>query len=87
MCSAVFFLVPASASGCSAVVTYSASVTPDNCSANITYSPNIRLTFPEGTTTVTATATDASNNVSTCLLAVTVVMNLDSIFFCYIDFM
>ncbi|MBK6990137.1 MAG: HYR domain-containing protein [Bacteroidetes bacterium] len=67
--------VPASASGCSAVVTYSASVT-DNCSANITYSPASGSTFPEGTTTVTATATDASNNVSTCQFTVTVVNDL-----------
>jgi hypothetical protein len=57
---------------CSAVVNFAGSVT-DNCpGATLSYSPASGSSFPVGTTLVTATATDASGNMSTCTFNVTV---------------
>ncbi|MGI8580732.1 MAG: beta strand repeat-containing protein, partial [Chitinophagaceae bacterium] len=51
---------------CGATVTFAATAT-DNCTGTvITYSQNPGTVFPVGTTTVTATATDASKNTATC---------------------
>lgn len=56
-----------------AVVTYQASVS-DNCpGATYSCSPPSGSTFSLGTTTVTCTATDASNNHASCSFTVTVV--------------
>ena len=50
-----------------------AATATDNCAGTVvTYSQNPGSLFAVGTTTVTATATDASNNVSTCTFTVTV---------------
>lgn len=58
---------------CSAVVTFAASIN-DNCTgATLSCNPPSGTAFPKGTTTVTCTATDASNNQSTpCSFTVTV---------------
>jgi uncharacterized repeat protein (TIGR01451 family) len=57
---------------CSAVVTFSATAT-DNC-PGVTVNTDIASgsTFPKGTTTVNATATDAAGNTATCSFTVTV---------------
>lgn len=64
------------AGNCSAVVNFEATAT-DNCTASptVTYSHNPGSIFPVGTTTVTATATDGSNNSSTCTFDVVVTDN------------
>ncbi|MCH8028008.1 MAG: HYR domain-containing protein [candidate division Zixibacteria bacterium] len=57
---------------CSAVVTFSGSVT-DNCAgASIACSPASGSVFPVGTTTVTCIAIDAAGNADTCTFIVTV---------------
>jgi uncharacterized repeat protein (TIGR01451 family) len=57
---------------CSAVVMYTASAT-DNCpGASVVCAPVSGSAFPKGTTTVSCTATDASNNMSVCMFTVTV---------------
>ncbi|MBK8363079.1 MAG: HYR domain-containing protein [Bacteroidetes bacterium] len=66
--------VTANSAGCSAIVTFSASVT-DNCSATLSYSPASGSTF-SGTTPVTVTATDPAGNTSTCTFNVIVVNDL-----------
>jgi uncharacterized repeat protein (TIGR01451 family) len=57
---------------CSAVVTFSVTAT-DNC-PGVTVNTDIASgsTFPKGTTTVNATATDAAGNTATCSFTVTV---------------
>ena len=68
--------VNADAASCGAVVAFSVTAT-DNC----TLSPNLNILpasgglFANGTTTVSATATDESYNTSTCSFAVTVTPN------------
>jgi gliding motility-associated-like protein len=60
---------------CGAVVTFVAPVGTDNCSGAVTTQTAglaSGATFPVGVTTQTFTATDASNNVSTCSFTVTV---------------
>nr|UXE44305.1 hypothetical protein Hi04_10k_c1889_00026 [uncultured bacterium] len=59
---------------CSAVVSYNATAT-DNCDGTdtVTFSPASGSTFPVGTTTVTATATDKAGNTASCSFTVTVV--------------
>jgi len=70
-CPANIVLI-ADAGQCSrANVTYAATFT-DNCVTTLTYSPASGSTFAVGTTTVTATATDASGNSSTCQFTVTI---------------
>ncbi len=60
---------------CSAHVSYTATAT-DNCPAtSISYSPASGSVFAVGTTTVTATATDASGNSAACTFQVTVTDN------------
>jgi hypothetical protein len=57
---------------CGAAVTYTATAS-DNCpGVSVSYSPVSGTFFPVGTTTVTATATDASGNSSSCTFTVTV---------------
>ena len=57
---------------CTAVVNFAATAT-DNCpGTTIAYSPASGSVFALGTTTVTATATDAAGNTSTCSFTVTV---------------
>ncbi|MEE8403886.1 MAG: HYR domain-containing protein [candidate division Zixibacteria bacterium] len=57
---------------CSAIVTYSASIT-DNCAgASISCSPASGSVFPVGTTTVTCIAIDAAGNADTCTFDITV---------------
>jgi len=64
------------AGNCSAVVSFSATAT-DNCTSSptVTYSHNPGSAFPVGTTTVTATATDGSNNSASCTFDVIVTDN------------
>jgi hypothetical protein len=57
---------------CSALVSFNVTAT-DNCgSVNVTTSVPSGTSFPKGTTTVTATATDSSGNTSTASFHVTV---------------
>src|SRR6185503_16941282 len=61
------------ANQCGAVVTYAATAS-DNCpGVNVGYSPASGSFFPVGTTTVTATATDAVGLTASCTFTVTVV--------------
>jgi uncharacterized repeat protein (TIGR01451 family) len=65
--------VPAAPDACSAVVNYIVTAM-DNCpGVTVVSSPPSGSTFPKGTTTVTATATDASGNTASCSFTVTVV--------------
>jgi subtilisin-like proprotein convertase family protein len=57
---------------CGAAVTYAATAS-NYCGTTISYSPASGSFFPVGTTTVTATATDAANNTASCTFTVTVV--------------
>jgi hypothetical protein len=59
------------AGSCEAIVTFEAAAT-DNCSALVTYSTDPGTSFPRGTTTVRATATDPSGNMATCTFNVTI---------------
>ncbi|MGB6037255.1 MAG: HYR domain-containing protein, partial [Cryomorphaceae bacterium] len=61
----------ADAGECAAIVTFAATAT-DNCGATVTYSQNSGTSFPVGTTTVTATATDAAGNTESCSFTVTI---------------
>jgi hypothetical protein len=56
---------------CGANVTFVATAT-DNCGVTISYSHQPGNFFPTGSTTVTVTATDPSNNTSTCSFVVKV---------------
>jgi hypothetical protein len=67
----------------SAIVTYPAPTVSDNCpGATASCAPPSGSSFPLGTTTVTCTATDASNNQSSCNFTVsvsgTILANADS---------
>jgi hypothetical protein len=66
--------LPANSPDTSTAVTYPAATATDNCSASptVTYSHASGSVFPVGTTTVTATATDAAGNHSECTFTVTV---------------
>ncbi len=58
---------------CGAIVNYPAPVASDNCpGVTVTSSPASGTFFPVGTTTVTATATDAAGNTGTCTFTVKV---------------
>lgn len=59
---------------CSAVVTYNNATATDNCPGVGTpmCSPPSGSTFPKGTTTVTCTVKDSSNNMASCNFTVTV---------------
>ncbi|MBS1791963.1 MAG: HYR domain-containing protein [Acidobacteria bacterium] len=65
--------IPAAAGQCSAVATYTTPTPTDNCpGATASCMPASGSTFAVGTTTVTCTATDASNNTASCTFTVTV---------------
>lgn len=74
--------LPANTSDTSMAVNYPAATATDNCSASptVTYSHASGSTFPVGTTTVTATATDAAGNHSECTFTVTVRYNFTGFF-------
>jgi hypothetical protein len=57
---------------CDARVTYAAQATDDKPGVTVTYDPPSGSVFPVGTTTVTATATDAAGNTASCRFDVTV---------------
>ena len=58
---------------CGAEVSYSTPISSDNCpGTTVTVSPESGSFFPVGTTTVTATATDAAGNTDVCTFTVTV---------------
>ncbi len=63
--------VSSDADSCGTNVSFSANAT-DNCDAAVSFSPASGSFFNVGTTTVTATATDSSNNTSSCTFEVTV---------------
>jgi gliding motility-associated-like protein len=60
-------------SGCNYVGSIGMASATDNCSGNVTITNNAPSAFPLGNTTVTWTAKDGANNVSTCTQLVTVV--------------
>ena len=63
-------------SACSAVVTYTGATSTDNCGVvMVSSNPASGATFNVGTTTVTATASDAAGNMGSCTFTVTVVDN------------
>ncbi len=65
-------VVPNDAGSCSALVNFAATAA-DNCgAAGVQYSHQPNSAFPKGTTTVTATATDAAGNSTTKTFTVTV---------------
>jgi hypothetical protein len=67
---------------CSTVVNYNASAS-DNCAGTlISYSPASGTSFNVGTTTVTATATDAAGNESECTFTLTVSDDEDPVITC-----
>ena len=71
---------------CAAIVSYAAATATDNCSvASINYSQNSGTSFPVGTTTVTATATDTDGNVASCIFNVTVTDDEDPAITCPAD--
>jgi hypothetical protein len=55
-----------------AIVNYTPPTATDNCGATVVCSPASGTAFPVGSTTVTCTATDPSNQTSTCSFSVTV---------------
>lgn len=58
---------------CTATVSYTTPTASDNCSgASVSCVPASGTTFQKGVTTVTCTATDASNNTASCNFTVTV---------------
>lgn len=60
---------------CGAAVSYTATAT-DNCpGVLVTYAPASGTIFAVGTSTVTATATDAAGNIASCSFTVTVIDN------------
>ena len=74
--------VNAANGACSANVTFSATAS-DNCGIqSVTYSRVSGSSFNVGTTSVTVTATDVNNRVSTCSFNVVVVDNQDPVITC-----
>jgi uncharacterized repeat protein (TIGR01451 family) len=78
----VVVYLPMNSSDVSMPVTYPAATASDNCSSTpaITYDHASGSVFPVGTTTVTATATDAAGNHSSCSFNVTVRYNFTGFF-------
>jgi uncharacterized repeat protein (TIGR01451 family) len=73
--------LPLNSPAVSMPVTYPAPTATDNC-ATPTVATDIASgsTFPVGTTTITATATDAKNNSSSCQFTITVLYNFTGFF-------
>src|SRR5262249_46935750 len=72
-CPAGVTTVTPNIGGMGAVVTYPPPTVSDNCpGVTAVCTPPSGSTFPVGCTTVTCTATDASNNISTCSFSVCV---------------
>jgi hypothetical protein len=74
--------LPVNSTATSMVVNYPAATATDNCPGAITlgYSQNSGTVFPVGPTAVTATATDAHGNTSSCTFTVTVLYNFTGFF-------
>jgi len=73
--------LPLNSTATSMAVNYPAATATDNCSTpNFSYSQASGSVFPVGTTTVTATATDAANNSSSCTFTITVLYNFAGFF-------
>lgn len=73
--------LPENSSATSMAVNFPAPTATDNCSApTVTTSIASGSVFPVGTTTVSATATDAAGNSSTCAFTVTVLHNFTGFF-------
>ena len=74
--------LPANSTATSMAVSYPAATATDNCSTSptVTYSHASGSVFPVGTTTVTATATDAAGNHSECTFTITVRYIFDGFF-------
>lgn len=73
--------LPVNSSDTSMPVSYPAATATDNCSTpTVTYSQASGSIFPVGTTTVTATATDAAGNHSACQFHITVRYNFSGFF-------
>jgi uncharacterized repeat protein (TIGR01451 family) len=73
--------LPLSSFDTSMAVTYPAATATDNCSSpNITYDHASGSVFPVGTTVVTATATDAAGNQSSCSFNISVRYNFTGFF-------
>jgi gliding motility-associated-like protein len=69
---------------CSSIVNFAATTT-DNCAASLTYSHQPGSEFPVGSTVVTITAKDASNNRSECSFTITVTDNEAPVIKCIED--
>jgi HYR domain/Putative Ig domain len=65
------YVTPSGVPVCSANVTYNVSAT-DNCSATVVSTPASGSSFPVGSTTVIATATDPAGNSASCSFTITV---------------
>jgi hypothetical protein len=63
----------AAAGQCTAMVNYTTPAASDNCGASVVCYPPSGSAFPQGTTTVTRTASDNSNNTASCSFTVTVI--------------
>ena len=74
--------LPLNSTGTSIAIDYPAVAASDNCSGsvNVVSNPASGSVFPVGTTTVTATATDAASNSTTCSFSVTVLYNFSGFF-------
>jgi hypothetical protein len=74
--------LPLNSPATSMAVTYPAATTSDNCAGavSVVYSPASGSVFPVGTSTVTATATDAHGNTKAVQFTVTVLYNFTGFF-------
>jgi uncharacterized repeat protein (TIGR01451 family) len=73
--------LPLNSTATSMAVSYPAATATDNCATpTITYSQASGSVFPVGTTTVTATATDAAGNHTECSFTITVRYNFSGFF-------
>ncbi len=79
--SNITVFLPLNSPATSMAVTYPAATVSDNCpGATVGYSVASGSVFPVGTTTVTATATDAAGLTSSCSFTVTVLYNFTGFF-------
>ena len=73
--------LPLNSTDTSMAVTYPGATATDNCSSpTVNYSQASGTTFPVGTTTVTASATDAAGNTGSCSFTITVRYNFTGFF-------